>query len=134
MTKTDKHIKLCNDLHELYVRKNAAYGDSFGETFKKLGIISAVTRISDKYNRLVNLATNPDINQNDESIRDTLQDLANYALMTIMELDEDYTMTKTVTTDNDTNKPNKELYSSDGIINIGDNINGVPINKCYNEM
>ena len=130
MTKTDKHIKLCNDLHELYVRKNAAYGDSFGETFKKLGIISAVTRISDKYNRLVNLATHPDIDQNDESIRDTLQDLANYALMTIMELDEDYMMTTTVTGV----EPNKELHPFEGIVNIGDNINGVPINKCCNEM
>ena len=130
MTKTDKHIKLCNDLHELYVRKNAAYGDSFGETFKKLGIISAVTRISDKYNRLVNLATHPDIDQNDESIRDTLQDLANYALMTIMELDEDYMMTTTVTGV----EPNKELHSFEGIVSIGDNINGVPINKCCNEM
>ena len=130
MTKTDKHIKLCNDLHELYVRKNATYGDSFGETFKKLGIISAVTRISDKYNRLVNLATHPDIDQNDESIRDTLQDLANYALMTIMELDEDYMMTTTVTGV----EPNKELHPFEGIVNIGDNINGVPINKCCNEM
>ena len=130
MTKTDKHIKLCNDLHELYVRKNTAYGDSFGETFKKLGIISAVTRISDKYNRLVNLATHPDIDQNDESIRDTLQDLANYALMTIMELDEDYMMTTTVTGV----EPNKELHSFEGIVSIGDNINGVPINKCCNEM
>lgn len=130
MTKTDKHIKLCNDLHELYVRKNAAYGDSFGETFKKLGIISAVTRISDKYNRLVNLATHSDIDQNDESIRDTLQDLANYALMTIMELDEDYMMTTTVTGV----EPNKELHSFEGIVSIGDNINGVPINKCCNEM
>lgn len=134
MTKTDKHIKLCNDLHELYVRKNAAYGDSFGETFKKLGIISAVTRISDKYNRLVNLATHPDIDQNDESIRDTLQDLANYALMTIMELDEDYTMTITITGDGNTNEPNKELHPFEGIVNIGDNISGVPINKCCNEM
>lgn len=86
MTKIERHEKMCNDLHSLYIRKNAAYGDSFGETYKKLGIISAVTRISDKYNRLVNLATNPKIDHGDESLSDTLIDIANYALMTVMEL------------------------------------------------
>lgn len=86
MTKIERHEKMCNDLHSLYMRKNAAYGDSFGETFRKLGVISAVTRISDKYNRLVNLTTHPKIKSEDESIIDTLVDLANYSLMTVMEL------------------------------------------------
>lgn len=89
MTKIEQHEKICNDLHKLYIQKNKAYGDSFGETYKKLGIISAVTRISDKYNRLVNLATHRDINTGDESIRDTLIDLANYGLMTVMEIDNE---------------------------------------------
>lgn len=88
INKIEKHKKLCNDLHDLYVRKNAAYGDSFGDTFNKLGIISAITRITDKYNRLVTLATNPKIDPSDESIIDTLIDLANYSLMTINELDK----------------------------------------------
>lgn len=86
MTKIERHEKMCNDLHSLYIKKNAAYGDSFGETFQKLGIISAVTRISDKYNRLVNLVTNPNIDSGDESVIDTLVDLANYSLMTVIEL------------------------------------------------
>ena len=89
MTKIEQHKKMCDDLHELYMQKNKAYGDSFGETYKKLGIISAVTRISDKYNRLVNLATHRDINTGDESLRDTLVDLANYSLMTAMEIDNE---------------------------------------------
>lgn len=87
MTKIDKHKQMCDALHEIYKQKNAAYGDSFGDTFKRLGIISAVTRITDKYNRLVNLATHKDIHTGDESIIDTLVDLANYALMTAMELE-----------------------------------------------
>ena len=86
MTKLERHKQWCENLHALYEIKNRAYGDSFGDTFNKLGIISAVTRITDKYNRLVNLATHPDINENDESIIDTLADLANYAIMTAMEL------------------------------------------------
>lgn len=88
MDKLERHKKLCNDLHELYTQKNAAYGDSFGDTYKKLGIISAVTRITDKYNRLVNLATHNDVDKGDESICDTLIDLANYAIMTIMEIEQ----------------------------------------------
>lgn len=80
------HKQLCDKIHEVYCQKNRAYGNSFGETFEKLGIISAVTRISDKYNRLVNLAKNPDINKGDEAIEDTLLDMANYALMTYMEI------------------------------------------------
>ena len=84
----EKHLILCNQLNSIYEQKNNAYGNSFGETFEKLGIISAITRISDKYNRLVNLATHPEINKGDEAIEDTLLDMANYCLMTYMELQE----------------------------------------------
>lgn len=83
---TERHLILCNRLNAIYSQKNKAYGNSFGETFEKLGIISAVTRISDKYNRLVNLATHPDVDKGDEAIEDTLLDMANYCLMTYMEL------------------------------------------------
>lgn len=82
----EKHFELCEKLNKIYEQKNKAYGNSFGETFEKLGLISAVTRISDKYNRLVNLATNQDIDKGDEAIEDTLLDLSNYCLMTYMEL------------------------------------------------
>lgn len=82
----DRFRKIAADLGELYEKKNAAYGNSFGETYQKLGIISAVTRISDKYNRLCNLATNPDIDNLGESLEDTLKDLASYAIMTLIEL------------------------------------------------
>lgn len=75
-------------MNEVYQKKNADYGDSFGETYAKLGIISAVTRISDKYNRLVSLCTKPEEERKvkDESITDTLLDMANYCIMTAIEL------------------------------------------------
>ncbi|HUM43278.1 MAG TPA: DUF1599 domain-containing protein [Fervidobacterium sp.] len=88
MTKYEKHLKICEKLNEIYVNKNHDYGDSFGETFRKLGIISAVTRITDKTNRLQSLCKKEQ-KVNDESIRDTLMDLANYAIMTIIEFDEE---------------------------------------------
>ena len=86
--KIQKHLDICEQLTLMYVDKNADYGDSFSETFNKLGMISAVTRITDKTNRLQSLCVN---NQNvkDESIKDTLMDLANYAIMTLIELGED---------------------------------------------
>lgn len=85
----EKHLILCNRLNSIYEQKNNAYGNSFGETFEKLGIISAITRISDKYNRLINLAIHPEINKGDEAIEDTLLDMANYCLMTYMELQKE---------------------------------------------
>ena len=77
---------IATELGDLYEKKNKAYGNSFSDTFQKLGLISAVTRISDKYNRLCNLATNPDIDNLGESLEDTLKDMASYCIMTVMEL------------------------------------------------
>lgn len=82
-----KFKEIANSLGELYEQKNKCYNNSFGDTYKKLGIISAVTRISDKYNRLCNLAVNTDIDNLGESIEDTLKDLAAYSIMTLIELD-----------------------------------------------
>ena len=86
MNKYEKHIEICKELNRIYRDKNHDYGDSFGETYKKLGIISAVTRITDKVNRLQILCTK-ESKVKDESIRDTLLDLANYAIMTIIEIE-----------------------------------------------
>lgn len=86
MDKRKKHEKICEELRVIYSAKNADYGDSFGETFEKLGIISAVTRIADKTNRLQTLAMQA-AKVEDEKIEDTLMDLANYAIMTLIELD-----------------------------------------------
>lgn len=82
---TDKFKKITKELTALYNKKNAAYGDAFSHTYERLGLISAVTRINDKNNRLVNLAINKDIDNLNESIDDTLRDMACYCIMTLME-------------------------------------------------
>ena len=84
MTLVEQHKKICDNLNKIYEKKNHDYGNSFGETYKDLGIISAVTRISDKFNRLKTLAKGENNLVNDESLEDTLLDLANYAIMTYM--------------------------------------------------
>lgn len=78
--------EITDSLCRLYEKKDKCYGGSFSTTYQKLGIISAVTRISDKYNRLCNLATNPDIDNLGESIEDTLRDMASYCIMTLVEI------------------------------------------------
>lgn len=91
MNRVERHKEICNQLNKIYETKNHDYGNSFGETYEKLGIISAITRISDKYNRICSLATKPaeERQVKDENIRDTLLDLANYCMMTIIEMDNE---------------------------------------------
>ena len=90
MKKYERHREITKQLNEIYIAKNTDYGDAFGDTFKKLGIISAVTRIVDKTNRLMSLSAKTEAERNvkDETIEDTLMDLANYALMTLIEMEE----------------------------------------------
>ena len=83
-----KFKDITEEMNALYERKNHDYGNSFSETFRKLGIISAATRMLDKMNRIVSLVTKDQQKVNDESLRDTLIDIANYAVMTIIEIDK----------------------------------------------
>ena len=84
--KVARHYAICQKLNQIYKAKNHDYGDSFGDTYKKLGIISAVTRLSDKMNRIISLAVSHEAQVKDEKIEDTLLDMANYAIMTLIEL------------------------------------------------
>lgn len=86
-----RHKEVCAELNSLYAKKNADYGDSFHETFIEEGMVMARIRLSDKLNRFKRLTRDPGGSQQikDESIRDTLLDLANYSIMTVMELDDE---------------------------------------------
>lgn len=74
-------------LRNLYEAKNRDYGDSFSKSFQEWGLPMSCIRLSDKLNRLSSFAKNQEMLVKDESIRDTLMDLANYAIMTLVELD-----------------------------------------------
>jgi hypothetical protein len=71
---------------ETYVRKNHDYGNSFDKSLDKFGLVASVVRIGDKMNRIESLVQKKVMVQ-DESIRDTLLDMANYAIMTVMWMD-----------------------------------------------
>ena len=77
---------LC-EMRETYEKKNADYGNSFSETIDEFGFIPAVARINDKVKRMKNIVKGQKMNVN-ESFRDTLLDIANYCVLTIMELDK----------------------------------------------
>lgn len=82
-----KHAEICTQLTDIYGRKNADYDDSFGKSFDEYGMAMPCIRLEDKLNRLKALTVhNQKQNVNDESIEDTLIDLANYAIMTLIEL------------------------------------------------
>ena len=91
---------ITSKMAETYEKKNHDYGDSFDKSLDKFGLIASVVRMGDKMNRIESLINksiqNPaypsvsvkDVNLvKDESIKDTLLDLANYAIMTVMWMD-----------------------------------------------
>lgn len=85
----ERHAAICNELGKLYAAKNADYGDSFHATYLEEGMAMPRIRLSDKLSRFKALTRSGRQQMSDESIRDTLLDLANYAIMTIMELDRE---------------------------------------------
>lgn len=88
-TSVDRHMDVCKRLNDLYARKNRDYGDSFHQTFLEEGMAMARIRLSDKLSRVKTLTRKESSDQavTDESVIDTLLDLANYSIMTVMELE-----------------------------------------------
>ena len=80
---------IISNLEDTYKRKNSDYGNSVGDTYEKFGDISFLTRITDKYNRMVNLVCNSNNVRKvkDEALEDTILDLANYCLLWLVERD-----------------------------------------------
>lgn len=63
------------------------YGDSFHQSFVEEGLAMSRIRLGDKFNRFKTLSRATEKKVSDESIRDTLIDLANYAIMTVLEME-----------------------------------------------
>lgn len=89
MNNSEHHRKILDELNELYARKNHDYGDSFHQSYMEEGLAMARIRLSDKLSRFKTLTRKGGQEVKDESIRDTLLDLSNYAIMTVMELDRE---------------------------------------------
>lgn len=81
-----RHRKMIDMIHETYKKKNRDYGDAFGVSLDKRGMVAALVRMEDKMGRLDSLKDRDPLVK-DESLQDTLLDLANYAIMTAMWLE-----------------------------------------------
>ena len=69
---------------DLFIKKNADYGDAFAT----YGAVGVIVRMGDKISRLSSINTTNITLVNDESIKDTLIDLHNYSAMAIMLMEE----------------------------------------------
>ena len=86
MDKGQLHQELLNYLHNLYIIKNHDYGDSVHDTYEKYGLVSFLVRLEDKLNRVRTISQKEQL-VSDEKIKDTLLDLANYAILAVIELE-----------------------------------------------
>ena len=88
MTDNEKRFRQkVEKLTKVYVAKNKDYGDSFTRSLDKRGIVASIVRMEDKMNRIDSLYDKP-TTEVDESLVDSLEDLANYAIMTAIWLEK----------------------------------------------
>ena len=73
-----------HEAFKLFMKKNADYGDAFAN----YGPVGVIVRMGDKIQRLQNITKSGVHFVENESIRDTLIDLHNYAAMAVMLMDE----------------------------------------------
>ena len=84
MDRVEQYKAVQKEAIELFQRKNKDYGDAFAN----YGPVGVIVRMGDKINRLSSVTKNQVSLVQNESIRDTLIDLHNYAAMAIMLMDE----------------------------------------------
>ena len=96
LTKDEQTFKeITEQMLQTYIKKNRDYGGAFERGMERDGIISALTRMYDKLDRLHSLKDkDPEVVE--ESVQDTLLDLANYAIMTHICLLKSGTKSETV--------------------------------------
>lgn len=83
----DEQVKTFADIvgkmTTLYAKKNHDYGNSFDEGCDKLGVSYPLGHLLDKMNRLIACMGKEETMQVNETIEDTLTDLACYSVMTL---------------------------------------------------
>lgn len=78
---------IAQDCIKLYSKKNSDYGNSFDKGMDAIGIKYGIGRIYDKCNRLVEITKdNKEQQVKDETLEDTIMDLACYSIMMLANL------------------------------------------------
>ena len=83
----DRFKAIVDKMHDTYIRKNHDYGNSFDVSMDEEGLTAARIRLNDKWLRFKQLSKGEEALVKDESIRDTILDMANYCIMTVMWMD-----------------------------------------------
>ncbi|WP_419023807.1 nucleotide modification associated domain-containing protein [Holdemanella sp.] len=78
---------ITNKMYDTFKQKNTDYGNSYHKIFKECGITYAYGHMAEKLERINSLRKN-EAKVKGESMKDSLYDLANYAILTIMELEK----------------------------------------------
>lgn len=81
--KIQEFKNITQEILETYLRKNVDYDDAFTKSLEEDGLLVAKIRLGDKYKRFSALIKQENLVK-DESIEDTLLDMASYAIMTVM--------------------------------------------------
>ena len=87
-TDADRFEDITKSMSSIFRKKNHDYGNSFEQSLNEEGLAASRIRMGDKWNRFKQLSKGVQAQVNDESLRDTLIDMANYAIMTVMWLDK----------------------------------------------
>lgn len=83
--KPDQHKELCLGLNDIYRKKNQDYGDSFSEARHTIPSYT-LGKLYDKFSRFKHLMeVNVQQAVPDETVEDTLLDMANYCVMEVLE-------------------------------------------------
>lgn len=83
----EQFMDITQNMAKTFAAKNHDYGNSFEQSLNEFGIVASVVRMGDKMNRIKSLVKK-EVQVKDESIKDTLLDMANYAIMTVMWLNK----------------------------------------------
>ena len=84
MDKVQMHLDICKELNEIFKRKNSDYGDAFARLREEYPD-AILFFIEVKFFRLKTLLSGEKMQVKDESIENTLFDLANYCIMEAIE-------------------------------------------------
>jgi hypothetical protein len=87
MNKYERHKEIIMDMNKQYFDKNEAYGDAYSKTLRDIGLIHALGMLKHKIYRFEALIQGAKNNVKDESIVDTLRDMANYSVLTMIEIE-----------------------------------------------
>ena len=96
---TRRFETITNKMLDTYKAKNHDYGNSFTNLFNECGMIYAYGHMAEKLARVKSLMKDEE-KVKGEGMKDSLLDLANYAILTVMELDNH--------NENNSNEPGKD--------------------------